>query len=75
MHELVLPAPFANHFAPYHFGLDVTKDFPKVGWLVPALDVAEPALNDHKLPNLMGIAELPFAAAFTSSTSIGHAPK
>lgn len=72
MHELVLSASLATHFAPHHFGFNVPEDFPKVARLVPTLDVAEPALDDHKLPNLMGIFERPCAAALSSSTSIGH---
>ncbi|MER8833713.1 hypothetical protein [Mesorhizobium sp. M0909] len=56
MHELVLSAPFAAHFAPNQLGLNVPKDFLQVTRLIPALDVAEPALNAHKLPGLMGIA-------------------
>jgi hypothetical protein len=72
VHELVLTASLARHFAPHHFGLNIPEDFPHVTRLIPAIGVAEPTLNDHKLPNLMGIAERPCAAALSSSTSIGH---
>lgn len=75
MHELMPSAAFATHFAPDQFRLNIPEDFPQVTRLIPAFDVAEPALNAHKLPDLVGIAELPFAAAFTSTTSIRHAAK
>ncbi|WP_165848690.1 hypothetical protein [Mesorhizobium delmotii] len=75
MHELVFAASLACHFAPHHFGLNIPEDFLQVTRLVPAPDVAEPALDAHELPDLMGIAELPFAAAFTSSTSVRHGAK
>lgn len=74
MHVVVLAAPFASHFAPHQLSLNVPKDFPQVTRLIPALDVAKPALNAHELPNLMGIAERPCAAALSSSTSVGHDP-
>ncbi|MER8473198.1 hypothetical protein NKH23_28075 [Mesorhizobium sp. M1328] len=73
-HAVVLAAPFAAHFATHNFSLDVPEDFLQVTRLIPALDVAEPALNAHELPYLMGIAELPFATALSSSTSVRHDP-
>lgn len=75
MHVVVLAAPFASHFAPHQLGLNVTKDFPQVTRLIPALDATQPATNEHELPNLMGIAEPPCAAALSPSTSIGHGQK
>ncbi|MER9561064.1 hypothetical protein [Mesorhizobium sp. M0571] len=75
VHELVLAAPFAAHFAPHQFRLNVPEDFLQVTRLIPVLDVTESALNAHKLPCVMGIAELPFATALSSSTSVRHDPK
>lgn len=75
MHAIILSAAFAAHFASHQLGLNIPEDFLQVTRLIPALDVAESALNAHKLPDFVGIAELPFAAAFTSSTSIRHGPK
>jgi hypothetical protein len=64
-----------SSFCPHQLSLNVPEDFLQVPRLIPAIDVAESALNSHKLPDLVGIAELPFAAALTSSTSVRHGPK
>src|SRR5438105_2847895 len=74
-HVLVLAASFATHFAPDQFSLDVPEDFLQITRQVPSLDVAQPATDEDELPNLMGIAELPFSTALSTSTCIRHNPK
>ncbi|MER9261460.1 hypothetical protein [Mesorhizobium sp. M0619] len=75
VHVLVLAAPFATHFDSHQIGLNVPEDFLEITGQIPALDVAEPAADQHQLPYLMGIAELPFSATLSSSTSVRHGPK
>jgi hypothetical protein len=75
VHVLVLAAPFAAHSAPDQLSLKVPEDFPQVTRQVPPFDVTKATADEHELPDLMGIAELPFPAALSSSTSIRHDPK
>ena len=71
--NVILRAAFqAPHRTVEPVGIDIAEQPDQVGRLVPALDVTVAAADKHKLPELMGVAELPLAAALASSTGVRH---
>ncbi|WP_210212607.1 hypothetical protein, partial [Mesorhizobium sp. M4A.F.Ca.ET.050.02.1.1] len=72
VHEFVLAAALAAHLAAHEVRFDVAENLQQIVGLIPTLDVAESAADEHELPDLVGIAEPPPAAALSSSVSIRH---